>query len=275
MKNNYYELKISTTNEFEKEIIISFLMDNICNGVEERKNKIFVRSEEDLAEAEDKIKEFCKNLKFTIKTDLVIKKNQDWIESYKKGVKPIEVGKFYIYPSWEKEREGLINIKIDPALAFGSGHHESTNGCLKVISELDIKEGNIALDVGTGSGILAIALAKRGALVDFCDTDEIAIEATKTNFKQNCVKYENFWLGSADKSNKSYNIVIANIIADILIIIKKDLKRVTREGGYLILSGILDRYVDLVKKNFDDLTLIKEIKQNEWNTITFKKENNE
>ena len=274
MKNNYYELEISTTNDLEKEIIISFLMDNICNGVEERKNKIFVRSEEDLTKAEDKIKEFCKNLKFTIKTDLVIKKNQDWIESYKKGVKPIEVGKFYIYPSWEKEREGLINIKIDPALAFGSGHHESTNGCLKIISELDIKEGDSALDVGTGSGILAIALAKRGALVDFCDTDEIAIEATKTNFKQNCVKYENFWLGSADKSNKSYNIVIANIIADILIIIKKDLKRVTREGGYLILSGILDRYVDLVKKNFNDLTLIKEIKQNEWNTITFKKENN-
>ena len=180
-------------------------------------------------------------------------------------MQPVEVGKFWIYPGWYEPREDKINIRIDPALAFGSGHHESTRGCLQAIQKY-VQEGDEVLDVGTGSGILAIAASKLGAKVDICDTDELAIEQAQKNFSLNEATLQNSWLGSAALAKKKYDIVIANIVADVLMMISSDLKNATKKEGIIILSGIIDKYADRVYKKFA-LPLIENIQDGEWVTM--------
>jgi ribosomal protein L11 methyltransferase len=199
------------------------------------------------------------------------KENVDWIKSYQESIQPIEAGKFYIFPSWYEEKENFINIKIDPALAFGSGHHATTFSCLEAISEY-IKPGDRVLDVGCGSGILGLAAKKLGATVELCDTDPLSVESCKENFSLNEEHYDALWEGSIDKAEGTYDVVIANIIADVLRFIAKDLKAAVQENGHLILSGILDKKETLVKEAFADLTLEKRTLKDEWVTLVYKKE---
>jgi len=273
LQENYYELTIKTPLKFHQ-TISDFLIDNFCDAIEIKNNTLIVRSEENLEIAVFAISKLCDGLGIEVHSQIQSKKNIDWIESYQESIKSIEVGKFFIYPSWEKARNNLINIQIDPALAFGSGHHESTNSCLELLGNYVGKDSKI-LDVGTGSGILAIASAKLGAIVDFCDTDEVAVNSAKQNFKNNFVKYRESWIGSANKTKKKYDVVVANIIADILIVIKKDLKQTLKSDGILIMSGILDIYCQKVKDSFSEFKLLDEIQKNEWRTLVLKREQNE
>lgn len=201
------------------------------------------------------------------------KENIDWIKAYQNSIEPIEAGKFYIFPSWYEPKEDFINIKIDPALAFGSGHHATTFSCLEAISEY-VGAGSSVIDVGCGSGILGLACKKLGANVELCDTDPLSVESCKENFKLNEETYDKLWEGSIDKAESTYNVVIANIIADVLRFIAKDLKSACKEDGILILSGILDKKENLVVEAFKELTLVKRILKDEWVTLVYKKEIN-
>ena len=173
-------------------------------------------------------------------------------------------------PSWSEAKEGKIDILIDPALAFGSGHHETTSSCLLAIDEF-VKKDDSLLDVGTGSGILAIAAAKKGAVVDVCDTDEICIESTKSNFALNNQEINKSWIGSVNFAKKKYDVVLANIIADVLVMISDDLINSTKDGGIIIVSGILDKHEKRVLSKFSNLKELKIIHKNEWVTMVFKK----
>ena len=269
MKEFYYEVRITPTSHIEA--IENFLLDHFYNGIEEHKGTLILRSEEPLDEVIAKLREYVDELSeiFGEKIDIAItqekKRNEDWIENYKRSITPVEVGSFYIYPSWYSAKEGKINIQIDPALAFGSGHHETTRGCLQAI-ERYVKPAKEVLDVGTGSGILAIAANKLGAVVDICDTDELAISEAKKNFALNEAKFRNAWIGSAAGAKKKYDIVIANIVADVLILIAADLIQAAKEGGIIVLSGIIDKYRDKVVRRFD-LPILEEIAEGEWRTL--------
>ena len=273
MKEYYYEVTITPTSH--KEEIESFLMDHFYNGIEEKNNSLILRSEESLDEIIEKTKEYVKILSEIFNEDIKVdikaekKENLDWIENYKKSITPVEAGEFYVRPSWYEKKDNKIDIVIDPALAFGSGHHPSTFNCLKLISEV-VKKGDKVLDVGTGSGILAIAASKKGAVVDICDTDELAIKEAKKNFILNKVEFNKAWVGSAANLKEKYDIVIANIVADVLIFIANDIKKAMKEGGYLILSGIIDKYLQNMLKKYEDLRLIKKIKEEEWVTLLFR-----
>ena len=275
MDKYYYEYRIKT--DAFKDEIESFLMDRFYNGIEESGDGFILRSEEEIDDIIEALKEYVKSLEelFETSIDLEVEKkrkeNIDWIEKYKKSITPVEVGEFYIYPSWYEPKEGKCNIQIDPALAFGSGHHETTAGCLEAIGRY-VNEGDEVLDVGCGSGILSIAAAKKGGLVDICDTDELAVKEAGKNFSLNKAEFLKAWVGSADKANKKYDIVIANIIADVLVMIRKDLKKALKEGGILVLSGIIDKYEDRVKEAFSDLKLLENIEKNEWRVMIFKKD---
>jgi len=129
-----------------------------------------------------------------------------------------------------------------------------------------VKKGATLLDVGCGSGVLGIAASMMGARVDACDTDPLAVENAKKNFELNGCRVENIWEGSVTGTKNSYDIVVANIVADILRMIADDLKERTKEGGVLILSGILDSKESSIEETFGDMELVETIAENEWRT---------
>ena len=270
----YFELTITLNDDFV-EFIADFVANIAGDGVEIGYEKIIVRGESDLTFVKDALVSLAGTLGGSIDMDYTIeeKENKDWIKTYQDSVEPIEAGKFYIFPSWYAPKEDLINIKIDPALAFGSGHHGTTFSCLTAISEY-VQHANSVIDVGCGSGILGLAAKKLGATIELCDTDPVSVESCKENFTLNQEEYDKLWEGSIDKAEGTYDVVIANIIADVLRFIAKDLKAATKENGYLILSGILDKKEELVKKSFTDMTLEKRTPKDEWVTLVYKKDNN-
>jgi len=268
MKNLFYEISITPSSH--KEEISNFLIERFNNGIEEKNDTLILRSDEKLDDLIEELKEYVKALetifehKIELDVEVKEKENKDWIENYKKSIQPIEIDEFYIHPTWHENKKDKINIIIDPALAFGSGHHETTRSCVKALKKY-VKKGNTLLDVGCGSGILGIVASKLGAVVDACDTDPLAVKSAKENFKLNAVKYKNIWEGSANLVNKKYDIVVANIIADVLIFIANDIK--SNVNTFLILSGIIDKYKNKVLEKYNDFKLIEEIKENEWVTL--------
>jgi ribosomal protein L11 methyltransferase len=271
MDDTYNELTITIPSQ-----MVEFIADYISNifheGLEIGDNKIIIRSQKDISYIKDGVEallhQLDNHIKFSFQEE--IKKNEDWITLYKDSVKPIVAGKFYIHPTWYNGRDDKINIKIDPALAFGSGHHPTTFSCIEFIEEYLTPNDRI-LDVGCGSGVLGLACAKMGADVDLCDTDAVSIDTTIENFKLNSVTYNKIWEGSAYNSKIQYDMVVANIIADVLKLISKDILKVTRDNGIIILSGILDKKEELVSQSFKDCELLDRKLKDEWVTLVYKK----
>jgi ribosomal protein L11 methyltransferase len=272
MRDNYYELTVKTDARYV-DLLADFIMNLYDDGIEFGAEHLILRSESDLTFVKDALLSLQEHTDIAIPMTFTLeeKENVDWIRNYQESVQPIEAGKFYIYPSWHAPKEGLINIKIDPALAFGSGHHATTNACLKAVSKY-VDAGKEVIDVGCGSGILGLAAVKLGATVDLCDTDPLSVTSCKENFQLNEEIYRSLWEGSVNKAEQTYDVVIANIIADVLRFIASDLKKATKEGGTLILSGILDKKEETLKDAFSDLTLKERILQDEWVTLIYTKD---
>lgn len=274
MKETYNELQVTPFGEYDR--FADFILTLTNEAIEECDGVIIVRSEEELDAIEFGVKVFAQSLavtlnkKVSVETKLEVKENIDWISSYQKSVQPIEIGEFYIHPSWTTKKENKLNILIDPALAFGSGHHETTYGCLLMLQKYLQKDDKV-FDVGCGSGILSIASAKLGANVDFCDTDELAVQSASDNFELNREKYNNSWTGSVQKREGVYDVVIANIIADVLIMLAPNLISATKKSGILILSGILDKYVQRVETRFNSMEILEKYKKDEWYTLVLKR----
>jgi len=268
MEEFYHELRLTPASQLP--LFSELLFEMTQNAIEEKDGTIIIRDTEPLDDILWASEQFAEKLNITLKTTLTKEKNEDWINKYKNSINPIEVGSFYIRPDWVEKKSNLINIIINPALAFGSGHHETTSSCLIAIDKY-IKNGDTLLDVGCGSGILSIAAEKKGAIVDICDTDEVAVNSAKDNFLLNTATIHTSWIGSADKSEKTYDIVIANIIADVILIINKDLKTAVKPNGILILSGIIDKYFSKVQKKFSDFHTLEKIEKGEWHTLVLQR----
>ncbi|MCV3332265.1 50S ribosomal protein L11 methyltransferase [Campylobacter lari] len=276
MQTHYYELFFQTDKEY-LDLFLDLVFSLDIDAIEEKNDGVYIRSEEDIKLIQIALQSFHQRLceKFNTKiyfhSALEKKENKNWIEEYKKGIQALTINDIHIHTTWQKPKQDKINIIIDPALAFGSGHHESTYTCIEFLQKYT-DSSKFCLDVGCGSGILSIIMAKLGAKVQACDTDELAIVASKENAKLNRVSFDDIWVGSVNKSLHKYDIVVANIITDILIILEKDLKEKTKEGGILILSGILNKYEDRIKDKFKDLTLLETKYKGEWLSLAYKKE---
>ena len=292
MKDFFYEMIVKSANASELFKNFAFELGVTC--VEEDGERFIIRDEEDLQNLKFAFEEFKKglarslNLDADLQIEISKKQNKDWLDEYKKGVAPVAVGKFYVRPSWceRSQDSALIDLLIDPALAFGSGHHESTNMCLALLSEL-ARNGMSALDVGCGSGILSIAMKKLGAKVSTCDTDEQAVAATQQNAEKNGVRIDKIWLGSVSNlgerasslseqgssaaTQPQFDLIVANIIADVILILSADLKKALKPGGKLVLSGILEKYKDRIEQAFSDLSFICVKQENEWLSFVYER----
>jgi ribosomal protein L11 methyltransferase len=193
--------------------------------------------------------------------------DRDWLAEWKKDWQPVEVGRFIVAPPWSEVAPAAtqIVIRIEPGMAFGTGTHETTRLCLKAIEKYF--QGGSFLDVGTGTGILAIAAARMfgDARIEACDTDREAIEIARENAGLNDVRDPIvFRVGSVDDETPSADLVCANLTAPVIIELLPALLGAT--CGRLVLSGILDSQVDLVQSRLIELgvTDIENNTDGEW-----------
>lgn len=197
--------------------------------------------------------------------------DQDWLGEWKKNWQLVETGRFIIAPPWTKIPEGddHIVIRIEPGMAFGTGTHETTRLCLAAIEKYFT--GSSFLDVGTGTGILAIAAAKLfpQARIEACDTDPEAIAIAKENALLNDVTQNiTFRVGTVEASTASADVVCANLTADVIASMSPSLLSVT--CGRLILSGILDTQIEMVAASLSNEgvpSTIEIMQDGEWLAI--------
>ena len=173
--------------------------------------------------------------------------DRDWLAEWKKGWQPVELGRLVIAPPWSDVRitRDQVVVRIEPGMAFGTGTHETTRLCLKAIRRFF--KGGSFLDVGTGTGILAIAVAKLfpEARIAACDTDAEAVEIARENARLNEVGDRiEFRIGSLESVTPSADFVCANLTADVISSLLPAL--IGASCGRLVLSGILDTQLDAI-----------------------------
>lgn len=207
----------------------------------------------------------------------------DWVSRSLEGLKPVTAGGFYVYGSHDANTQprGLIPIHIDAAQAFGTGHHETTTGCLEAIQRvLKRKQPVRPIDVGTGTGILAIAVAKRRKVpVIASDIDPVAVRITRDNAKANGVGHLIVEVDAAGldhptiQGNAPYDLVVANILAGPLVTLSPDIGRIAERGAAIILSGLLNTQAQRViaAYNRQGMVLKDRIVRKDWTTLILEK----
>jgi ribosomal protein L11 methyltransferase len=236
---------------------------------EKRKMVILSTFEEKFADRDDII--------YTV--DFYEYDEEDYQNSWKKYLFPEKVSeKFVVKPTWREytpEADELI-IELDPGRAFGTGSHPTTSLCLKLMEE-NISEGDSVIDVGTGSGILMIAADRLGASEIYgTDIDELAVESAKENLELNKISEEKAKVYKGDLisvvENKKFDVVVANILADVLLILLHDISKVVKPNGKIIFSGIIEDKCELLKREVESLGFtVEEIKADkEWRAMLIK-----
>lgn len=201
----------------------------------------------------------------------------DWANEWKKYYKPTKVGKkIVVKPSWEEyeKQEGDLIIELDPGMAFGTGTHETTSMCIRELENY-VDETKTVFDIGCGSGILAIAAAQLGAKeVVAGDLDEVAVKVSKENCEINnvsdkvVVKHGSLF----EVVDSKADVIVANIIADIIKILAKDVSKFLKDDGVFISSGIILAKIDEVCEALEEngFEIVKVERLGEWSAIVSK-----
>jgi ribosomal protein L11 methyltransferase len=300
----WYEISIKTTEEAE-DAVSNILYELGANGVVIEDNEIVARpnlwdyidenqfTKKDYAKVcayfpessnvlelthtiEERLKETAKYIDIGEGKIIISEVNEkDWAEEWKKHYKPVEIGNIVIVPSWEdyKAEGNKTIVKLDPGMAFGTGTHESTILCLEAIQKY-VKPGMDVLDVGTGSGILAIAakkfLARRVLAVDI---DEVAVKVAEENARLNGVEIEIKKNDLVEGIEEKFDVVVANIVADIIMRLSRDVKKVLKDDRIFISSGIIEDRLEDVLKSFEknSLEIVEVKKLGTWCLVVSKK----
>lgn len=219
------------------------------------------------------LKERFSTLKIDAKLTISGVNEEDWANSWKSYYKPIEIGeRIVIVPAWEKydAPEGKLVVRMDPGMAFGTGSHETTRLVIGLLEKY-VKDGQRVLDVGCGSGILAICAAKLGAKeCKAYDIDPVAVKVARENIKDsgldNVTCDTSDLLRGVDKSGGAYDVICANIVADIIIRMTPDVGEYMHEGSVILASGIIVERADDVISCFEanGFRIIERAEENGW-----------
>ena len=206
-------------------------------------------------------------------------REEDWAEVWKKYYHPIPLGRVTVVPAWQEytAKEGEVIIRMDPGMAFGTGTHETTRLVMKMMQE-EMLDGARVLDVGTGSGILALCASKLGAHECYAyDIDPIAVRVAQENVEKDGAK--NVFCGvsdllsGVDLEGGKYDFVLANIVSDIILRLLPDLPDYMKDGGRVILSGIIGDRVDEIRAAVlaRGLSIVREESERDWFAILAEK----
>lgn len=197
--------------------------------------------------------------------ELVItpRREEDWANAWKEHYRPVRAGRRVVArPPWAEydPAPGEIVVELDPGMAFGTGTHPTTRLCLLALED-ELHSGDRVLDVGTGSGILAIAAAKLGAArVDAVDTEPVAVRSARENAERNGVadrvRVEAGTAGASGPFRDTYDVVLANIIARILIEAVDGVAASVRAGGVVVLSGVFESREPAVRAAYEERGLV-------------------
>ncbi|RHR46474.1 50S ribosomal protein L11 methyltransferase [Clostridium sp. AF18-27] len=213
--------------------------------------------------------------------------DKDWINNWKQYFKPFTVDDILIKPTWEtipEEHKDKLLVQIDPGTAFGTGMHETTQLCIRQLKKA-VDSGTKLLDVGTGSGILGITALKLGAKeVWGTDLDENAITAVGENLEANGISGERFHVLQGNILNDPsvqewagfgcYDVVVANILADVIILLVDEIPVHLKRGGLFITSGIINMKEQAVLEAFAKnpaFEVLEVTRQGEWVSVTARK----
>ena len=209
---------------------------------------VYVSEDQNIAEHISFIQTQLDSNKIEAKIEVLGTNEEEWSTAWRKYYKPTPIGhRMVVVPSWEEyeAKEGEIIIDMEPGMAFGTGTHETTRLCAELLEE-NIKSGDYLLDVGSGSGILAICASKLGAAkCAACDIDPVAVRTEVENAERNDCHNIDCYVSDLLSDvklidGKLFDVVTANIVADIIIRMAPDIGKFVREGGYLIASGIIE-----------------------------------
>jgi len=266
--------------------VSNFLIERGSPGVVIKKSEIqayFVHSTEDALIRKD-IKRFLRGLGRLYTQEPRLRwrllKDRDWNSSWHRFFKPQKIGDaFWVTPPWAASptfRHRRV-ITIEPGMAFGTGTHATTRGCMEFIEKVAASfrgTGFNALDVGTGSGILAIALAKLGAnRVWAVDTDPVALKVAGENLRCNSVRDKIQLSGSqVSRIRKSFPVVVANLTAETILDLAAALEKRVAPQGFLVLSGILNQKTKQVINQFAaNFRVTRRKREKEWVTLLLRR----
>ncbi len=239
--------------------------------------EIFVKQRPKLSTLQEKLQDFATKNKLKIVSDIAIEtvEDKDWITEYQEQLKPIEIGRFFITSSLYKKAcpKNKTPIYIEASRAFGTGDHSTTSLCIKAMEELEGLEFNNIFDIGTGSGILSFAAAKLwpAARILACDIEEISIKVAKDNQSCNNSNIEFYQNNEAElhvpKSyNQPFDLIVSNILATPLILMKNSIKSLCHSKTRVILSGFLAYQKEEIKSHYTNIgfEIEKEFSENNW-----------
>lgn len=277
----YHQLTIRSSPD-NSDALVAFLMTKGCLGVID-KNSELIAYFYDTFDIKSLVRElelvktvlfmYGSGQELQMSSELI--QDQDWNETWKKGFKPLDIGTlFTILPPWEVPQGNRINLIIDPGMAFGTGHHETTRSCLILMEKyqgLTVKER--FLDLGTGTGLLAIAASKLGyKQVVAIDTDPLATEAARSNIALNKATNVEIREGSMDTATEKYDCITANIISGVLIMLAPSIARHLAYSGIVILSGILAEQADEVTTGMRNsgFVLVETYRDDKWISLVMR-----
>ncbi len=232
---------------------------------------IYFPEDANLLESTEYLTERFNANKIPFQLDKTSISEEEWENNWKQFFKVTEIGqRLVIRPSWEEynNTDDRVVLSIDPGAAFGTGTHATTSMCLKALEQITKKDMTL-LDIGSGSGILSIAAALLGARVAVgVDIDSVAVKVATENARLNGVTDKaRYIVGNLDNMiTDKYDIVVANIVADVIISLSSGVRRLMKENGYFLCSGIIDIRSEEVESALlaSGLEIVEKYTDNNW-----------